>query len=165
MLLVLVLPSIPAIPVGAQGTSTPIDPARDFDERIQSFFDQLKTGNTTVAFDNILLESPLGATTASGQISDMRARFEETKKNLFGEILSFERYGSKRIGEDIIVVRYILKCENYPMIWTFTFYRKPVSQTSLTSGSLGSGTTSVTNTNRWNLIEMRFDSNLDLLSL
>ena len=160
MLLLLALPSVPVVPVGAQGTVTPQDTTREFDDKIRTFFDQLKSGSTTIAFDTLLLNSPLGSSTASGPISDMRARFEETKKNLFGEILDSERHSSKRIGEDIVVVRYILKCENYPMIWTFTFYRKPLS-----SGSVSSGSTSTGNKNSWNLIEMRFDSNLDLLSL
>ncbi len=172
----LVLPSIPVLPAGAQGTGAmpgPLpggivgslgvqDVTREFDEKIQSFFDFLRGGNTAMAFDTLLQNSPLGAVTASGQITDMRARFEDTKSSLYGDILAWEKHGTKRIGEDIAVVRYILKCENYPMIWTFTFYRKPTT-TNLVSVTTGPKAT--TNSNPWTLIEMRFDSNLDLLAL
>lgn len=161
----LLLPSIPVTPVGAQGTVTPTDTTQDFDERIRTFFEQLKTGSTTVAFDNLTQNSPLGAKTAGVQVTDMRTRYEETKRSVFGEILDWEKHGSKRIGADIVVVRYILKFENYPMIWTFTFYRKPMPQGSLSAPPISGVSTASVNPNAWTLIEMRFDSSLDLLSL
>ncbi len=169
LLLLLVPSSIPVASVGAQGTGTgtmtgtlPLqDSTREFDEKITLFFEQLKSGSTN-AFENLVQNSPLGAAQAGGQIADMRTRFEETQSGLYGNMLAWEKHGTKRIGEDITVVRYILKYENYPMIWTFTFYRKPADSGTL---SVSPAPTSFVNPNPWTLIEMRFDSNLDILSL
>lgn len=167
LVFLLAWPRFSVMPVGAQtpvihSSSSPVSVGSNtdivnadlvFDNKIETFFEQLQSGSTMVAFDHLVLNSPLGAVTAASQIGDMRARLEESMDSLCGAILGWERHSSKRVGLDIAVTRYILKCENYPMIWTFTFYRKP-----------GAASPTATNSNPWTLIEMRFDSNLDSLT-
>jgi hypothetical protein len=143
LLFLLFLPSVPLRPVGAQQATG--DPYKELDEKIRSFFDSLISGNTTSAFENLLFQSPLGS--SSAPVAEIRNKLDDTKKHI-GEFHAYEYYEAKPIGKDIVLIRYILKCEYYPVVWTFTFYRKPSLQSS-------TGTP-------WQLVEMRFDSNLDL---
>ncbi|MDR3199439.1 MAG: hypothetical protein LBU34_16340 [Planctomycetaceae bacterium] len=143
LLFLLFLPSVPLRPVKAQPTTG--DSYKELDDKIRAFFDHLISGNTTNAFDNLLLQSPLGS--SSAPVTEIRTKLDETKKHV-GDFHAYEFYLAKPVGKDIVLIRYILKCEYYPVIWTFTFYRKPSLQ-----GSTGTP---------WQLVEMRFDSNLDI---
>ena len=144
----LLLPCFRLLPVGAQ-LQTSVDASRDleFDTKIRDFFDTIKRGNSSLALEELLRQSPLDSSNASSHLTELRNKIEEMKER-FGEILRWEKYETKRIGEDIILIRYILKYERYPVIWTFTLYRKP------------SVSSSITNTNPWGLIELHFDTNL-----
>jgi hypothetical protein len=143
LLFLLFLPSVPLRPVGAQPATG--DSYKELDDKIRTFFDHLISGNTANAFENLLLQSPLGS--SSAPVTEIRAKLDETKKHV-GEFHAYELYQTKPVGKDIVLIRYILKCEYYPVVWTFTFYRKPSLQSS-------TGTP-------WQLVEMCFDSNLDL---
>jgi hypothetical protein len=144
LLFLLFLPSLPLRPAGAQPVASDSS-YKELDDKIRAFFEQLLSGNTTNAFDNLLLQSPLGS--SSAPVAEIRTKLDETKKHV-GEFHTYEFYQFKPIGKDIVLIRCILKGEYYPVIWTFTFYRKPSLQ-----GSTGTP---------WQLIELRFDSNLDL---
>ncbi|MDR0703395.1 MAG: hypothetical protein LBF88_00230 [Planctomycetaceae bacterium] len=142
-LFLLFLPSMLLRPAEAQPV---IDNShKELEDKIRAFFVQLINGNTTNAFEDLLLQSPLGS--SSAPVAEIRTKLDETKKHV-GEFHTYEQYHSKSIGKDIVLMRYILKGEYYPVIWTFTFYRKSSLQ-----GSTGTS---------WQLIELRFDSNLDL---
>ncbi|MGN0930950.1 MAG: hypothetical protein ACI4NP_04460 [Thermoguttaceae bacterium] len=67
----------------------------------------------------------------------------------FGAYVSYEPIGFKMIGTDLVVFRYLYKCQNYPVVWYFTYYR-PRTKTS-----------DVSSTSPWNLIGFRYDTNLD----
>ncbi|MDR2704496.1 MAG: hypothetical protein LBC02_01840 [Planctomycetaceae bacterium] len=142
-LFLLFLPSVPLRPVGAQPVTG--ESYKELDDKIRIFFDQLIIGNTTNAFENLLLQSPFASSSAPA--AEIRTKLDETKKHV-GEFHAYELYQVKPVGKDIVLIRCILKCEFYPVIWTFTYYRKPSLQ-----GSTGTS---------WQLIELRFDSNLDL---
>ena len=139
------------IPADAQSQPTG-DSAKEqeLDNKIQTFFNTLARINAASAFDEVVRPGPLGTPSASAQLNDLRNKVEELKSQ-FGEIVHWERYGAKQIGEDIIVMRYILKYDQYPVIWTFTFYRKP----SLTS--------SINNPNPWGLVGLHFDVDMENL--
>jgi len=140
-----------AIPVDAQPSAFSSDPSREqgLDTRIQTFFETLKRGNSSSAFDAILEQSPLGSSGAGSKISELQKQVEELK-NDFGDILNWEKHETKRMGEDVIVVQYILKYERYPVIWSFAFYRNPAGTSSMT----------MTTSNPWVLVELRFDTNI-----
>ena len=143
----LLLPSLRFLPTEAQ----PVDTGRDheFDVKIRTFFDSLAKGNSATAFEELLRQSPLASSGADSQSTEqLRNKVNELEMR-FGKILHYEKYETKPIGEDIRLVRYILKYEQYPVIWTFTLYRKPVPLTS--SSSM---------TNPWGLVELHFDTNL-----
>jgi hypothetical protein len=144
LLFLFFLPSLLLRPAEAQPVTS--ESYKELDDKIRLFFDQLiSSGNTTNAFENLLLQSPLSSSSAPA--AEMRTKLDETKKHV-GEFLAYELYQVKPIGKDIVLMRFILKGEYYPVVWTFTFYRKPSLQ-----GSTGTS---------WQLIELRFDSNLDL---
>jgi hypothetical protein len=141
----LLFPVFRLISTDAQTTDTARK--QELNGRIQSFFGALSKGNSALAFEGLLNQSPLGSMIASTELTEMRNKVGEFKIK-FGEIIRWDEYDSKPIGEDIIVIRYILKYDQYPVIWTFVFYRKP------------SPTMSINNQNLWGLVEVHFDTNL-----
>ena len=148
----LLLPSLRLFPVGAQ--VTPVADARDvFDTKILPFFEALRRGgNSSPAFDELLLGSPLGAPEASMQLTDLRRRVEGLQPE-FGNILTQEKIETKQIGANITLVRYVLMYEHYPVVWTFAFYRKPPATTSVTTST----------STPWVLVELHFDTDLKSL--
>ncbi len=69
----------------------------------------------------------------------------------FGDFVAYEPIGVKNVGTDLVVFRYLYKCQEYPVVWYFTYYRpraKDVVEATASSGS-------------WNLIGVRYDTNLD----
>ena len=135
-------------PAGAQTT----DPNRDeLEPRIQTFFNALVKGDTVLAFDGLLRDSPLNFPDASEHVRSVRAKVEELQTD-FGAILAAEKIETKRINANIALVRYVSMYEHYPVIWTFTFYRKP-SQLSPSSPT----------STPWVLVELHFD--MDMKSL
>jgi hypothetical protein len=147
----LLFPAFRLLPTGAQAPTTP-DAGREqeLSARVQTFFTALSRGNSAPAFEELLRQSPLNAAAAGTELARMRNKVEEFKTQ-FGDILRWDKHDVKQIGEDIIVMRYILKYDQYPVIWTFAFYRKPS-----TASSLG-------NSNVWTLVEVHFDTNLGSL--
>jgi len=152
MLLLFVLRLLPTEVQSQQAT----DAGRNIDileSRIKTFFATLVRENSNLALEELLRQSLLGSSnaTASEKRSELQSEIDKLKEN-FGEIVSngWERYETKQIGEDIISLRYILKYEQYPVIWTFTFYRKP------TAATLPLGLTS----SPWVLVVLEFDTNL-----
>jgi len=141
ILLLLILLRFP--PSGVQAQS---DTGRDeFEQRMQTFFDAVARSSSASALSELLRSSPLGSPDASEQLAELQRGVEELEKQ-FGAVLNWEKLDTtKRIGNNIAVVRYVLMYEQYPVVWTFTFYRKP----SLTSGS-----------NPWVLVELHFDTNM-----
>jgi|GEM_PF-1877515 len=147
----LLLSALGLLPVGAQPQS-PADVNRDelFEPRVESFFRTLRGGNSTLAFDTLLQGSPLiGTPEASAQLIALQKRVDDSQDQ-FGNIFHWERLEIKRVGTNIALVRYILLYDNYPVIWTFTFYRKPSLTTS----------TTVSSSNLWVIIELHFDTEM-----
>ena len=116
--------------------------------RIRTFFENLTEPGKgpKKALEEILKSSPLGAD------EKLSAELAEKMKDIstrYGACVSFEEVGTKSVGSDLIMIRYLYKCENYPIIWYFTFYR-PRPKTGETV------------TRNWTLIGLRYDSNLDI---
>jgi hypothetical protein len=73
----------------------------------------------------------------------------------FGEYRGFEQIEARRIGQDLVIMKYLYKCESSPVVWYFTFYRPPQQGSDMT------GTT----TSDWMVIGVRFDTDLEMLAL
>jgi hypothetical protein len=84
-------------------------------------------------------------------MAELRNKVTECKEQ-FGDILNWEKIEEKKLGNDVVVFRYVLKYDQYPVIWTFAFYRKPpLSSSTPTTISLPS-----TPSNPWMLVGLRF---------
>lgn len=116
---------------------------------IRIFFENLSDPNKGAkkALEEILKNSPISSD--EKLLDDLASRIKDINTR-FGAYLSFEEIGSKSIGSDLVVIRYLYKCQNYPVVWYFTFYR-PIVKTGDTTLS-----------RRWMLIGFRYDSNLDV---
>jgi len=143
----LLLPALWLVPTDAQLAPTnDISREQGLDAKILDFFASLKRGNQTLAFEEFLQPSAFSTSGAEPQVSELRKEVDKAGKQ-FGEIQTWERYKVVQIGSDIILVRYILKYDKHPVMWTFLFYRKPSSTPSMTSPST------------WELIQLYFDTN------
>ena len=143
----LLLPTLWLVPTDAQSTlTTDISREHGLDARIQDFFTTLKRGNHTSALEELLQQSSYDFSSAESHMTDLRKEVEKAGTQ-FGEMQNWEKYETKQIGSDIILVRYILKYDRHPVMWTFLFYRKPP------------GTLSMTSPRTWELIQLYFDTN------
>jgi hypothetical protein len=137
--------------VRAQPSYVSSEPYRELDDRIKSFFEEITTNPTsTAAFDSILTTGNVGSLMDTS-ISEMKTKLDDVKTR-FGNFKDYEKIDAKPIGKDLVIIRYLLKCESYPVVWTFTFYRRP-------------NTISLNPATQWQTIGLKFDTNLDILIL
>ena len=121
----LTLAALRLIPADIQAqTITTASMERELDARIETFFTSLSRGTSSTAFEETLRLSTLGTSSADPAIQEMRSRVDSMRSQ-FGNILHWEKYETKRIGEDVILIRYLLKYDIHPVMWTFSYYRKP----------------------------------------
>ena len=71
---------------------------------------------------------------------------------LYGPYRGFEAIAARRAGKDLVFLRYLYKCENFPVVFYFTFYRTP------------RGEPPTETSNSWRVIIVRFDTELELLA-
>ncbi|MDR0871624.1 MAG: hypothetical protein LBN39_12615 [Planctomycetaceae bacterium] len=154
--LLLLLPMFPAVSARAQQPINGTDPYKELDEKINIFFEGVIAGNTSSALENLLLQSPLGTTTNSSSSASMKTRLDEARTQ-YGSFIDYEPVKHIPLGKDAVLIRYLLKCDNYPLVWTFTYYRKPPQRGTVSPAAVAAAP--------WQLIEMRFDTNLELLAL
>ena len=144
--LFLVAALVAYIPVGAQPMPYSSDPNKELDDKVKIFFDDILRDNPTKAFEELLRTS-----SGSEQLAGIKSKLDDVKVQ-FGSFRDYERINAKLVGKDLIFVRYLLKCDRYPVVWTFTFYRRPSEAGAMMA-------------NPWTLIGLRFDTNLDPLIL
>lgn len=156
----------PGEPVNAQPTGTTSgslaaeNEYRDLEKRIETFFGELQAASSAgKPFEDLLKGGPLSRETEM---------FAEMGKSLgtiqqqFGAYRSNEQISVRTFGKqkDLLIMRYLYKCEHHPVVWYFTFYRSSPPSTSTTPGA-GAATTTGGN---WNIIGIRFDTDLDKLT-
>jgi hypothetical protein len=117
--------------------------------KASQFLDGVGRGSTQTAFRDLLEGSPLARRTeAVTSLVEQASKL----KDRFGEYRASERIMAKRIGADVVLMRYLYKCDDFPVVWYFTFYRSPAR------GETEPG-------NGWRVITVRFDTELELLGL
>ena len=65
----------------------------------------------------------------------------------YGRYTGHDVASIKTVGNDLVILRYLYKSERFPVVWHFYYYR--------------AGNGAATTKGDWNLIEIRFDTNLD----
>ncbi|MBQ9874997.1 MAG: hypothetical protein IJM30_11100 [Thermoguttaceae bacterium] len=115
-------------------------------DSIAAFLDNLADPKgAQKAVDDFLKNSPLG------ENEKTKTKIVDGLKTVnanFGNYVACESIGVKTVGTDLIVFRYLYKCENYPIVWYFTYYRPRPKNSDAPTGD-------------WKLIGFRYDTNLD----
>ena len=129
-----------------------VDPVvAELHEKVSLFLEGVSHGPVQKAFDVFLTGSPLSKKTA-----DRAALIEKTGKltDLYGDFRDYEPISAKQIGTDLVLMKYLYKCETFPVVWYFTFYRAPRR-----------GERPADTVDSWRVIIVRFDTELELLGL
>jgi len=135
--------------VWAQERSVALEPDLEtLTDRARDFLQDVSAGQIKAAYQTLLAGGPLEA-----RVDDITRLVEETGRleKERGKFWELEPLSSERIGNDVVVVRSLYKCERYPVVWRMTFYR---------TFKAGSATGSPT----WTVIGVRFDGDLDQLA-
>ncbi len=124
------------------------------DTRAKTFLDNLSSKQATVeqTYETLLKGGPLAGKKQAIESLVMRSGELETR---YGKFRASERIEAKRIGADVLILKYLYKCDNFPVVWYFTFYRdqRPASPAATTT------------TRTWSVIAVRFDTEIELLGL
>lgn len=151
--LVMLLASLATVATLGQpsGSATLDDGAvAELDERVARFLEGISLGDVDEAYEALLAGSRL-----ANNEEAIESFVEKTKQieQLYGQFDSFERVDARRVGRDLVVMKYLYKSEDFPVVWYFTFYR-----------TRNSGDTLVGEDN-WRVITLRFDTQFELLGL
>ena len=119
-------------------------------ESVQNFFEQIANPaeGSYSGLENLLKNSPFEGNAKDEMIKTLAEKIDSIAGQ-FGSYISFEQIGVKRIGRDLVVLRYLYKCQNYPLVWYFVFYR-PTASESETAGKT------------WQIIHLYYDSQLNI---
>ena len=116
--------------------------------RVSGFFDNLrdKQIGPDKAFAELLAGGPLEKSDKVKMLIERSNKLEE----LYGTFVKAERIAAKEVGKDLVLLTYLHKAKNYPVVWYFTYYRPP---------------SIVGDEQEWMVIAVRFDTRLDRLGL
>lgn len=118
-------------------------------DKLAVFFENIKSDSVGTAYEELLGTTQLGTEEDRAKLEDETAKI----KTIYGAYRGFKPVYTKRVGDDLIFMKYLYKCERFPVLWHITFYR------ASTNGDLGA------DTQPWQVISIRFDTNLDILTL
>jgi len=109
--------------------------------QVTRFLDRISYGEVQDAYDDLLEGSPLAT-----QTSNVRKLIDQTSdlETQFGAMANFEAVDAQRIGRDVVLLRYLYKCQRLPVVWHFSFYRAGASDP-------------------WKLVSVRFDTDVESL--
>jgi len=141
------LPVLFAVPVFAQDAAAPAaDELAALEARANRFLETVSMDQPQLAFTELLDGSPLAQ-----QAEALETLVEKTERldEKYGKYRSFERIAVKPIGRDLVLMHYLYKCEVFPVVWRFTFYR------TASAGDTSPAT--------WRVITVRFDTDLERL--
>lgn len=142
-----------ALPAAAQGVADPV--LDSLHQRVSRFLEQVSSGTAVStayqAYQDLLTGGPLS--TRKSELDELIKNTDKIRE-LYGEYKAFEQVYTRRVGADLVFMKYLYKCERFPVLWHITFYRPP-EQLDLSSES---GAT-------WQVISIRFDTNLEVLTL
>ncbi len=155
VLLPMLLVFLADYPVAAQGPDTAADNTviAGLEQKVGDFFADLKTSPDSTKSSRLAFEKVLeGSTRLLDKTAALGALIKRTDAltTTFGNYRGSERISAKSIGKDLVLMKYLYKCEQYPIVWHFTFYRK--QNADPTAG-------------QWIVIAVRFDTDLELLAL
>ena len=104
----------------AQGTSDPDIDA--LDRRVKQFLEGVSADDAQAAYQQLLAGSQFAKQTEAVKTLVDKTRELKTK---YGDCRNFEQVAVKRVGKDVVVLKYLYQCEHFPVVWHVTFYRSP----------------------------------------
>jgi len=116
--------------------------------KVSQFLEGVSLGQAQTAYQELLAGSQL--LKKKEALKELTEKTNELEKK-YGEYREFEQIAAKRVGSDLVLLKYLYKCENFPVVWYFTFYRIPAP-----------GETTPESDN-WRVVIVRFDTELELL--
>jgi hypothetical protein len=119
------------------------------DVKVGQFLADIAIGETPNAYQDLLAGSRLLKQEKALQALTEKTQQLDTK---YGHYRGFEQIAAKRIGSDLVLLRYLYKCEDFPVVWYFTFYRTP----KLDEAPLEK--------TPWRVVTVRFDTELERLA-
>ncbi|MEX2113607.1 MAG: hypothetical protein WD845_10505 [Pirellulales bacterium] len=119
------------------------------DQRVLRFLDAVSTTEADDAFDNLLVGSPLLKQTDALESLTKTSSDVTTR---YGAYRGSEQLSAKRVGKDLVLMKYLFKCEQFPLVWYFVFYRDFSRQNNGNAID-----------DPWIVISVRFDTQVELL--
>jgi hypothetical protein len=148
-LCVLLLAAIPtARPAAAADEAALVDPVvGKLHDKVMRFFDRIASGEENAAFTDLLLNSQLPE-----QAGAVKGLVDKSKEIIsrYGARRDSEQISAKRIGKDVVLLKYLFKCEKFPVVWYFIYYRDFARVTPSSD-------------DYWVVISVRFDTQVELL--
>jgi len=130
-------------------------PAQDTDEdsvllklhgKVTVFLDGIHGDDQAKAFDDLLAGSKLSKN--SDAFKTLLSQSKEIEKK-YGKFQESEQILAKKIGKDLVVLKYLFKCESFPVVWYFTYYKDFSHRTNGTEDE------------NWVIVSVRFDTQLE----
>ncbi|MBX3414942.1 MAG: hypothetical protein KF708_19815 [Pirellulales bacterium] len=120
------------------------------DARAGRFLEAVSIGDTERAYLDLLAGGRLAQ-----QKDAVAALVEKTGqlRTQYGKYQSFERVGAERIGQDLVLLTYLYKSADFPVVWKFAFYHGSASAAD-----------SLPKADAWRVISVRFDTDFDSLA-
>jgi hypothetical protein len=125
------------------------DPLVDsLDFKVMQFFDAVILKEVETGLNELLAGSQL--LKQKEQISTLISKTQDLEKR-FGTFRNYERVGARRVGQDLVLLRYLYKCEQFPVVWYVSYYR------DFNRGDPDDA-------DNWRVIAIRFDTDLEVLA-
>jgi len=120
------------------------------DARVSQFLEGVSLGQSQNAFQELLSGSQLAK--QADALKDLIARTNDIEAK-YGKYRAFEQVSAKRVGNDLVLMRYLYKCENFPVVWYLAFYHTPNAADASSKTGIGI----------WRVVAVRFDTNVESL--
>ncbi len=117
--------------------------------RTRDFLQDVSVGKALDAYRRLAAGGPLVEDAES--LAKLTAQTQELEAK-YGRSWNFELLENRRLGNDVVLLTYLYKCAKAPVVWRFTFYRTYEGAAPTPTGE------------KWSLISVRFDTDLEHLS-
>jgi hypothetical protein len=119
------------------------------DQKVKDFLQSTIDDDIDTAFQDFLAGGPLARQTEA--LANLKLKTKELQMK-YGPFRNVEQISAKRVGRDLVLMKYLYSCESFPVVWYASFYR------NYKRGE-------VPRENAWSVVTLRFDTDLDLLAL
>jgi hypothetical protein len=145
LLVAIFVVAIPLVLTAQERTAQQQQEVEKLQSGIDDFFKGLNSSTIGAeqAFSTLIGKGPLKGKPELAGLIDKAGKLEVN----YGRYTGHDVASVKTVGNDLVILRCLYKGERFPTVWHFYFYR-PANGVALTPKD-------------WNLIEIRFDTNLD----